>query len=982
MAVSEQTPYIEHVANGITTSFALEFDCDNRDHLIVLVDDVESVVGAWSLSNGAVVFNTAPENGKKITLHRNTPFSRTTDYQSYNNSFRPPAVNKDFDWIWWKLQELGVADMLLKIYVDRLHGEQKDYIDNKDQLVRSIIADLRNYVNQQDSSLSSDIDNLRTYVDQQDNSRNSYFENLISQQGVSLQQLDIYYNHLLQGIANIATEKGWLASLIVDKSGKTQQQINDSIAVKFLLAKEIGLTKWSSPDKQPPYTQQEYEQAYRNGINFAAAVKKASDQGFSIVILERGDYPVLLRNELGLTNFNKILEIGSSDLRSIGPITIDYNGANFFTIFDSNNKNQYNPSAASYAAYQLAGTLLSLWDSRGVTFRNGKLIGDQYKRSWVAGENMTEQTFGITCWRNNRNIRFENMKFTGFRGDGVSGKPRGTVLENYAMYEWSKGDIDAAGNLVALVGAYSSARIDLRLKTIIDNMVQLEAHADRLLTFRSNLIKVSFFKADYTLIAQELSGQSLDITLPRDCAFIQFTAFNDERTTETVTYSTLNYGTALATGTSKGFYFDERCEFYENHRGGVSNLGGDSFFFGCKFYNMGQLSKLGFPNYGDPTQYAINFEDTYTSSLTVDGIRVSNVTQGVLSNSREFTVKNSKFLGMIHGGVNNYSCIEATIDGNTFSGFRSQNSGAVSFSTGDNKAQSTAKVINNTFTDASLRIDISGKPNMQLTVDNNTMAKGRWVLIGNGENLTSTNNTIKNVRGSGLNSPAYYQKDLLQSSGNKLLGLPMETSNIYIEHSVDSGVSNSITLEGTQFKLNNSGDDLIAKRLNAVRFKSRTSATPATLVLETGERSLANTHDKWLLENLEFKGAVLNTVLGGTKNYRDSTIEIVDSDFKNGAYIGLSKAETVSTGKTIYIIKDTRFDVSTLSQVFLNRSPLLGTCEVYFINCTFVSSTLKSLPFIRGQLAGADVRITAQAIGCRFVNVTNTDSILQIINPI
>lgn len=215
MAVPEQTPYIEYTANGTTTSFALEFDCDNQDHLIVLVDDIEPVVGAWSLSNGAVVFNTAPENGKKITIQRNTPFNRTTDYQSYNNSFRPPAVNKDFDWIWWKLQELGVADMLLKIYVDRLHGEQKDYIDNKDQLVRNIISDLRNYVNQQD------------------NNRNSYFENLINQQGVSLQQLDNYYKHLLQGIANIAAEKGWLASLVTDKSGKNQQEINDHFDSKL-----------------------------------------------------------------------------------------------------------------------------------------------------------------------------------------------------------------------------------------------------------------------------------------------------------------------------------------------------------------------------------------------------------------------------------------------------------------------------------------------------------------------------------------------------------------------------------------------------------------------------------------------------------------------------------------------------------------------------------------------------------------------------
>lgn len=123
MAVSEQTPYIEYTANGTTTSFALDFDCDNQDHLIVLVDDIEPVVGTWSFSNGAVVFNTAPENGKKITLQRNTPFSRTTDYQSYNNSFRPPAVNNDFDRVWYKIQELGVKDWLLDLKIQKFRDD-------------------------------------------------------------------------------------------------------------------------------------------------------------------------------------------------------------------------------------------------------------------------------------------------------------------------------------------------------------------------------------------------------------------------------------------------------------------------------------------------------------------------------------------------------------------------------------------------------------------------------------------------------------------------------------------------------------------------------------------------------------------------------------------------------------------------------------------------------------------------------------------
>lgn len=233
MAVPEQTPYKEYTANGSTTSFALGFICDSKNDLIVLVDNVAPPIATWNLVGGNAVFTTAPASGKKIILQRQTKFERSTNFQGNNNSFRPETINKDIDRVWMKLQELGVADMLLKIYVDRLHGEQKDYIDNKDQLVRNIISDLRNYVNQQDNGLANSINSLRTHVDQQDNNRNSYFENLINQQGVSLQQLDNYYKHLLQGIANIAAEKGWLASLVTDKSGKNQQEINDHFDSKL-----------------------------------------------------------------------------------------------------------------------------------------------------------------------------------------------------------------------------------------------------------------------------------------------------------------------------------------------------------------------------------------------------------------------------------------------------------------------------------------------------------------------------------------------------------------------------------------------------------------------------------------------------------------------------------------------------------------------------------------------------------------------------
>ncbi|EMB9938584.1 phage tail protein, partial [Acinetobacter baumannii] len=133
MAVPEQTPFIEYTANGTTTVYPLTFDCDKSEYLIVSLDGEEAPVGSWSLAGGSITFNSAPANGVLITIKRNTPFLRTTEYQSYNNSFRPSPVNKDFDLIWWKLQELGVANWLtdtdiknLNIYVNSLNKETRE----------------------------------------------------------------------------------------------------------------------------------------------------------------------------------------------------------------------------------------------------------------------------------------------------------------------------------------------------------------------------------------------------------------------------------------------------------------------------------------------------------------------------------------------------------------------------------------------------------------------------------------------------------------------------------------------------------------------------------------------------------------------------------------------------------------------------------------------------------------------------------------
>lgn len=157
MPVPEQTPYIEYTANGTTTVFPLGFDCDNSNFLVVSLDEIEAPVGSWSFNNGSVIFNTAPANGVLVSIKRNTPFQRTTNYQSYDNSFRPSPVNRDFDLIWWKLQELGYRDQviwlaLIKEISDRIDGDEN--LQNQINTIDEWLSNLQGNVDKNTADIS------------------------------------------------------------------------------------------------------------------------------------------------------------------------------------------------------------------------------------------------------------------------------------------------------------------------------------------------------------------------------------------------------------------------------------------------------------------------------------------------------------------------------------------------------------------------------------------------------------------------------------------------------------------------------------------------------------------------------------------------------------------------------------------------------------------------------------------------------------
>lgn len=162
MAVPEQIPYTEYIANGSTKAFALTFNCQSKDHLIVFLNDAEVLATEFSFSTGSVIFNKAPLVGVKVKFQRSTPFSRSTHYQSYNNSLRPGALNDDFDRLWLAMQELRFESFQIKQKLNELI----DIFNNFGLLprVNSLHGNELMLVSQEEKTLSVTVDQLLNYL--------------------------------------------------------------------------------------------------------------------------------------------------------------------------------------------------------------------------------------------------------------------------------------------------------------------------------------------------------------------------------------------------------------------------------------------------------------------------------------------------------------------------------------------------------------------------------------------------------------------------------------------------------------------------------------------------------------------------------------------------------------------------------------------------------------------------------------------------
>ena len=116
------TPIVRYVADGVDTGFSYPFPIFASADLAVYLDGAKQasgyiISGAGQSAGGAVTFTSAPANGAVITLARELPIERVTDYLE-GGDFSAASINTELDYMIAALQQVNRENDLMLRYGD------------------------------------------------------------------------------------------------------------------------------------------------------------------------------------------------------------------------------------------------------------------------------------------------------------------------------------------------------------------------------------------------------------------------------------------------------------------------------------------------------------------------------------------------------------------------------------------------------------------------------------------------------------------------------------------------------------------------------------------------------------------------------------------------------------------------------------------------------------------------------------------------
>ncbi|MBW7453786.1 right-handed parallel beta-helix repeat-containing protein [Paenibacillus sepulcri] len=418
----------------------------------------------------------------------------------------------------------------------------------------------------------------------------------------------------------------------------------------------IDLALWNITPGLPskPYVTADYNRANDNVNGFTNAIAWAADQGYSYIIVPKGEYALCYPNSIKITD---------------SYITVDLNGSTFKEIYDSEAQSPYDTANRTvlrdYYAFpsnQVPGVAFKIEECTHTSLIKGIIIGDKADRSFAVPneERKNEWTNGIQIGKGASYINVGKNTISYFMADGISFINSGVAEMVEFALGLSVSDINP--NTGALMA--STTNMVSKLLTIPAHIPPHQAFLiagfgyTRATAINAKEVGVYYYNAAGAFI-RGFSNQKIykPITIVPGAAMFRFVFYNETNITKDMQIH-------LKFGLTPHHCTVEDNEIFGCHRGGITPGGNDLIIQNNILHDIGVEYLDGKPIFNDPTRYCINQEDSFGDNTLIRNNIMYNCFHGILCGAYFPTIENNRFYNCLGTAINLYILKKAVVTGN------------------------------------------------------------------------------------------------------------------------------------------------------------------------------------------------------------------------------------------------------------------------------------------------------------------------------
>lgn len=411
----------------------------------------------------------------------------------------------------------------------------------------------------------------------------------------------------------------------------------------------VDLKRWGITEGVPnkPYVRYDYLIADANIQGINAAIQYASDNGFDVVKLPKGEYSLCYPRQIKMKS----------------SLTLNLGGSTLKVIYDSDNKSPFDERQTDF--YRFGGISISFENVTNAHLVNGKMLGCRYDRSFLNSdlELRNEDSYGVVISHGSHFCSVKYCDISGYMGDNISFSSTSLYTEEIKQGETSLNNLDM------VTGALISSTDSLVTRTVnipsgFTSFTINGGGYTRVTALKNKYVNVFFYDANDHFIGVTKGVKIYShITIPNRAKKIKLVFLGEADPDK-------HYWVYLRFGLFPHHNLIEFNDIHDGHRGGITLGGSYNTIQHNIIRDNGKSSKVfqdDIPAFYDTTRYAINQEDSFGDNCVIRNNLVYGGFNGILIGCYDVSVTDNVIHNLDYSAISLYTVYSAKITGNVIS---------------------------------------------------------------------------------------------------------------------------------------------------------------------------------------------------------------------------------------------------------------------------------------------------------------------------